>query len=104
MTFALERVIDCQERLIEALDQRDVSAISIASTDLAGALETLSGSDALDRADEARLDRAVRQAEAARIRVNVLSHWTRQRLERLGEIRGQATLRYGNRAVLALAT
>jgi hypothetical protein len=45
------------------------------------------------------MDRALRKADAARIRVNILSDWTRQRLDRLTELRGGQPASYGKHRV-----
>jgi hypothetical protein len=98
---AIERVIECQERLIEALDMRDASAVEAAATELAGALSALSQAGAVYGLDADRLDHAVRQTEAARVRVNLLASWTRQRIDRLSEIRSGSYATYGKKAAFA---
>ena len=100
MNLALERVVACQERFIEALDARDAEAIETATIELAGVLQELAASGAVRGVDQARLDHALRQAKAARIRVNILSDWTRQRIDQLSEMRSGAPLSYGNKGIL----
>lgn len=89
MTASLEHIVACQERLIAALDGRNASEVEAATADLSDALSMLSEAGAVYQADAGLLDHAIRQSEAARIRVNVLADWTRQRIDRLAEIRGQ---------------
>lgn len=88
----LAQLIDCQDRLIAALDSRSSDEIAAASMALAGAVATLKKSSAalVGRQDRAGLDHATRQCEAARLRVNILSDWTRQRIGRLAELRSGA--------------
>ena len=100
MNLALERVVACQDRIIEALDMRDADAIETAAVELAGVLQELAASGAVRGVDQARLDHALRQAKAARIRVNILSDWTRQRIDQLSEIRSGALPSYGNKGFL----
>lgn len=95
MAADLEHVIDCQQRLIEALDAREVEAVEIATGALSRALAKLQSSGAVYDVSETRLRHAMNQAAAARIRVNVLSEWTRQRIDRLAEIRSGPSATYG---------
>ena len=95
----LEHVIDCQQRLIAALDARDVAALESATTELSRALVPLQTNGAVYEVMPARLDHAVKQAKAARIRVNVLSDWTRQRIDRLAELRAGPSATYGNKRI-----
>lgn len=96
MSRPLDHIIDCQSRLIEAMDARDAAALEQAVADLAAALAELDADGAVFDIDLRRIDHAVYQAEAARIRVNILSHWTRQRIDRLAEIRTGSPSGYGN--------
>jgi hypothetical protein len=100
MSLVLDRVVACQDEMIEALDARDAEAIERASIALAEALHALSGQGALREADREIVERALLKADAARIRVNVLSDWTRQRIDRLSEIRSGSSPSYGKRKVL----
>lgn len=95
MTEVLERVISCQERLIDALDRRDVAAVETATADLEVAVDRLTAIGAIHARDGSDIDFALRQSNAARIRVNLLADWTRHRIDRLSEIRGQRALTYG---------
>lgn len=92
MSSAIERVIDRQQALLAALDARDAGAIEAATAALTAALTALRAPGALqaDAAALTQLDHARKQSEAARIRINVLSDWNRQRIDRLAELRGGA--------------
>lgn len=82
----LEAILECQTRLIAALDARDTDGIRSASADLSAATEDLRRhSGNLDRKS---LDLGLKQAEAARIRVKYLAAWNRQKIDRLAELRG----------------
>lgn len=96
MSGYLEHVIACQDRLIGALDARDGPAIEVATVELADALSALDAEGAFYGVETNRIEHAQRQAEAARIRVNMLSDWTRQRIDRLAEIRSGAPPTYSN--------
>jgi hypothetical protein len=96
MSVQLEHVIACQDRLIGALDARDASGIEAATTHLADALCALEAEEDSLGIDTRRLEYAQRQANAARIRVNVLSGWTRQRIDRIAEIRLGSVSTYSN--------
>ena len=95
MSGTLDHVIACQERLISALDSRNAAALEAATAELADALTQLRANGAVYQTDSNRLDHALRQSEAARIRVNVLADWTRQRIDRLAEYRGTGGGAYG---------
>lgn len=97
MKQILEEVISCQERLIAALDARDVLALEDATAELETALGSLKASGAVYKAAGARLDFALRQSGAARIRVNVLADWTRQRIDQVTEIRSGEVPTFGTR-------
>lgn len=99
MSLVLNRVVECQDEMIEALDARDAEAIERASVALAEALRALSGEGALRETDEETVERALLKADAARIRVNILSDWTRQRIDRLSEIRSGSSPSYRKRKV-----
>lgn len=87
---ALDRVVDSQSALINALDARDADAIFEAVKHLEEALAVLRSNGAVRHQSRDKIELAVRQTQAARIRTNVLSDWTRQRIDRLAELRGQA--------------
>ncbi|MGB5077751.1 MAG: hypothetical protein WBO17_09755 [Sphingorhabdus sp.] len=94
---ALEQLIESQAALIAALDSGDVAAIELATQQMASAVETVRHQDAWhEQSTLGHLDHAMKQSQAARIRVNYLSEWTRQKIDHLGEIRGINSL--SNRA------
>lgn len=94
MTKDIESVIACQERLIAALDARDVEVLEKATSELDRALNDLQAHGAVREQDGSQLDFALRQSTAARIRVNVLADWTRQKIDRIGEIRQHPATTY----------
>ena len=75
--------------MIAALDERDVDRIEQQTAKLAELLNDYRQSAAepasIDTRDD--IDRASQQALAASIRVNYLADWTRQRIDRLSQIR-----------------
>lgn len=82
-------ILNCQARLIAALDARDADGIQSASAALSAATEELrrhSGGT-----DRQSLELGLKQAEAARIRVKYLTAWNRQKIDRLAELRGQSS-------------
>ena len=83
-----QTVLNCQVRLIAALDSRDADAIRSASAELGVAMEELR----LDSGtiDHSLLELGLKQNEAARIRVKYLTAWNRQKIDRLAELRGQS--------------
>lgn len=99
MASQLQHVISCQQRLIEALDARDPEALETATAELADALAALKSFGAVYGISEAELSHAMKQAEAARVRVNVLANWTRQRIDRLNELRAGPVVTYGSRKI-----
>jgi hypothetical protein len=88
--IALDTLIERQAALIAALDGRDAAAIERATSALADAVGSLQRSDVWrdDKAVHAKIDHGLKQAIAASIRVNALSHWTRQRIDQLTDLRG----------------
>lgn len=99
MSESLEQVIDRQGQLIDALDARDAEAIEAASLELAEALRVLGAEGAVYDVAPQRIDHALRQAQAARIRANILADWTRQRIDRLSEIRSGSAVTYSKKGV-----
>jgi hypothetical protein len=89
----LDRVVECQSGLIAALDARDSDAINAAVSELHAALDALKQEGAFRSCSRETLDHAIKQAHAARIRTNILADWTRQRIDRLAQIRGHAPAR-----------
>lgn len=92
MSDPLALLVTCQDRLIAALDSRSPDEIAVASAALAEAVASFTTSSAtiVPARDRADLDHAARQCEAARMRVNILSDWTRQRIAKLAELRSGA--------------
>lgn len=87
---AIDMLIERQAALIAALDIGDVSAIELATQEMASAVETVRAQDVWH--EHSALDRvgyAMKQTHAARIRVNYLSGWTRQKIDQLADLRGQ---------------
>lgn len=85
----IDIIIARQTDLIAALDAFDADAVVAASRALADVLAALPGDS--HPVDPERLAYGMRQAEAARIRVKYLTAWNRQKIDRLAEIRGQAS-------------
>lgn len=84
----LAKMIARQGDLIQALDSRDIDGINVASAALA---EVVQDADRTTL-DQVQLDLALKQSNALKIRVNTLSDWTRQRIDRLAEIQGRDTV------------
>jgi hypothetical protein len=86
----IETVLECQAALISAIDAQDADAIVRASEALAAAVSALG--DVKDwPAEDRNADRlraVLDQNRAAAMRVNSLAHWTRQRFDRINEMRG----------------
>lgn len=101
----ISQLIACQDALLAALDARDVDAIQTASEALAKAVQGAKAKDVWHDGPElkAGIDHALRQNDAARMRVNIMSEWTQRRAAQLAEIRGQAPAhvysRYGGSGV-----
>jgi predicted secreted protein len=92
----LDSIIKRQSDLIAALDAQDASAITHATETLAAAI-TLSKNSPLQRGFEPpteRVTEALQQAKSASIRINYLMHWTRQRIGKIAELRGQSISGY----------
>lgn len=89
MTFAIDHMIACQDALLAAIDARDVEGIERASVALSSATQALQQPGAWETtpATQARFDHALKQSKAAAMRVNTLSHWTRQKIDQLRELR-----------------
>lgn len=88
----IQAVIDCQADLIDAIDAQDAPAIVRASEALAAAVAQLRDADGwpADPLVADRLRDALRKNQAAAIRINLMAHWTRQRIDRLAELRGRS--------------
>jgi hypothetical protein len=89
---AMDAVIAAQAQLIEALDRSDVGAVENATRGLQEALAALRADPAWNmrpsRRDQAEF--ALRQCDAAKMRVNYLGNATRERQRGLAAIRGDA--------------
>jgi hypothetical protein len=95
MTAALvEQLITAQAALIAALDSRDASAIEAATRALADAVAAVRAQDTWRESGGVRdrLSHALKQTDAARIRINYLADWTRQRIDSIAELRGGASV------------
>ncbi|MEY2927719.1 MAG: hypothetical protein RL367_2196 [Pseudomonadota bacterium] len=93
----VDHLIDCQAALIAALDARDATRIEAATVALATAIQLVKAQDVWRSATGGRekLDHAIRQSDAARMRVNYLANTTRQRIDQLGQLRsGNAPTTY----------
>jgi 7-keto-8-aminopelargonate synthetase-like enzyme len=86
----IEHLVACQADLIAALDTRDAGMIERASQVLGKAIDATRGQDSwLDTQETGKaIKYALKQSEAARIRVNYMAGVTRQRIDRLAELRG----------------
>jgi hypothetical protein len=94
----IDALISCQDALIAALDARDAAGIEKATADLAAAVQAVKAQDVWRTATGGRekVDHAIRQSDAARIRVNYMADWTRQRIDQLNELRrGAPAMTYG---------
>lgn len=89
--LSLDALIAAERALIAALDADDVAAIERTTTDYANALRHVRGGGAWAAAPElrARVVEALRLADAARARVNLLVDRTRQRLALLSRAAGR---------------
>jgi hypothetical protein len=87
--LSFQAVLDCQARLIAALDASDADTIHSASAALSVAMEELRL--ARGSIDRSLLELGLKQAEAARIRVKYLAAWNRQKIDQLAELRGQSS-------------
>lgn len=92
-TRAIEQLIACQGALIQALDAGDIVAVETATAQVARALDAVRGETVASSEDRVEFDYALRQADAARGRVNFLTDRVAQRLERLTQRRGDRTVR-----------
>ncbi len=90
MSSAIDQILAAQASLIVALDSRDAAMIENASAALAIANTALQAMGAVHAQDDLRqkLAKGIMQSDAARTRVNCLSQWTRQRIDRLDALRG----------------
>lgn len=85
----MKLLIECQSELIAALDSGDIVAIETATQAMAAAVESVRAQDAWHEPSALeQLNYAMKQTQAARIRVNYLADWTRQKIDRFSELRG----------------
>jgi hypothetical protein len=84
-----EHLIERQTELIAALDAGDADAIIAVSANMAAILRTIR--DDAAKCNPKHIEQGLKLAEAARIRVNYLTAWNRQKIDRLAQLRGQAT-------------
>lgn len=86
--FIIE-IPDCLTAMIAALDKRDVAQIEHQTARLAELLHEYGQSRPEPAHIDTRhqIDHALKQAVAASIRVNYHADWTRQRIDRLTQIR-----------------
>ncbi|MFM7027600.1 MAG: hypothetical protein ACKOXK_02850 [Chakrabartia sp.] len=95
---AIEHLISCQNDLIRALDAGDVIALELATARVGSALDLVRADPGPVTRERERFDHALRQAEAARFRVNFLTDRVTQRLDRLTRRRGQRIVQTYDRA------
>lgn len=86
----MDAVIAAQAQLIEALDRSDVAAVENATRALHDALAVLRSDPAWNMRPSRRgqADFALRQCDAAKMRVNYLGNATRERQRSLAAMRG----------------
>ena len=101
MTAAvIDQVIAAQTALIAALDVRDAEAIEQATAALNQAIGAMRAHDVWRDGGDVRdrIGHALKQSDAARIRINTMSEWTRQRIDGIARLRGmEPTHTYSNR-------
>jgi hypothetical protein len=87
----MEHVIACQDQLMKAIDARDVDGIEAATMALRDANTAMKALSVVHSSDIERrkVEHALKQSDALKYRVNMLTDWTRQRIDRLSELRGQ---------------
>lgn len=86
----LQQIVNCQQAIVAALDRRDPAAIEESTAKLAEAVARARNHAAWrdDSVTRTSLEHGLKQTDAARMRVNYLSEWTRQRIDSLNELRG----------------
>jgi hypothetical protein len=89
----LAAIIACQDSLIAALDGQDPAVIEAASARLAAALAQVRsrGTWHANGDDRAQIGHALKQSDAAAMRVNYLKDWTRQRIDGWAALRSKDT-------------
>lgn len=98
-TRSLERLEDCQQGLIAALDGNDLEALEQSIAGLGEAIAIVRHEGAWhDQPDVVqRASRISVLAEAARVRVNFLTDMTQRRLDQISTLRGQGPATYSPR-------
>ena len=90
MDAILDAIIDAHTHLIAALDSGSVAAIELATVRLSHTLHTVAGATVEPTQDaRARVDHALRQSEAAGLRINYLADRNRQKLAKINPLRGE---------------
>jgi hypothetical protein len=84
----VEAIIAAQAALIAALDAGDVAAVEATTATLSRLLAAARSGGAAVAVRRDRIDHALKQATAARTRVNYLADRTRARLDRLSAAHG----------------
>lgn len=90
----LTQMDDVQQKLdhlIGALDGHDAGAIIAATEELATAVILMRGATIANGTEyraRALIDQTIAQLQAAAMRVNILKHWTRQRIDKGHALRG----------------
>lgn len=89
---ALGRLEAAHEQLISALDREDVAVLERRVEELRTAIDEVRAQGGWRAEDDVRdrAERITRLADAARVRVNFLTDLTRQRLNRIGAVRGES--------------
>ncbi len=85
--MSIETLIATEQALIAALDADDVAGIAAHSAGIAEAIDAIRATPV----DPARAEEAMRLADAARVRINLLADTTAQRLTRLAAATGIGT-------------
>jgi hypothetical protein len=85
---AIDHLVSCQDALMRAIDARNVTAMDAASAQVAKAAREVQAAP-LCREDLDKLQHALNQTTALKMRVNTMTDWTCQRIDRLAELRGQ---------------
>lgn len=91
---AIDNLIAGERALIDALDADDAAAVAQASADLASLLTGMRS----DPVSRPAAEEALRLADLARARINLLADRTERRLARLAAIGGRETPVYGRDA------
>jgi hypothetical protein len=96
---AIDHMVAAQTALIAAIDARDANAIEQATAALNQAIIQMRAQDVWHDGNDLRdrIGHALRQNDAARIRINTMTEWTRQRIDGIARLRGAEPVHtYGN--------